>query len=212
MQRGVGNVNPMKMAKCISELEKIYGIRQGSANEKGMNQHIGDGNNFAHQKSQEDLAKQIGIDQRQLQNYKKLNELIPELQSLVETGVLKSTTENENRKDFSFSEKMQWAEQLKEEYSKIAKENQGNRNDLTSVPNGTNVRYDNKIAQDVGLGSKTTYRKAQYIYENGNEDLIQQLDDEKLSINKIIVLIKHYVWSVVFFICLLCQNSVKGGK
>lgn len=30
MQRGVGNVNPVKMARCIIELERIYGIRQGS--------------------------------------------------------------------------------------------------------------------------------------------------------------------------------------
>lgn len=29
MQRGVGNVNPMKMAKCIKELERIYGVKQG---------------------------------------------------------------------------------------------------------------------------------------------------------------------------------------
>lgn len=91
-QRGVGNVNPMKMAKCIKELERIYEIRQGSNNEKGVNQYTGDGNNFADQKSQQDLAKQIGIDQRQLQNYKKLNELIPELQSLVENNQLKATT------------------------------------------------------------------------------------------------------------------------
>lgn len=28
MQRGVGNVNPMKMAKCIKELERIYGVQQ----------------------------------------------------------------------------------------------------------------------------------------------------------------------------------------
>ncbi|CAG7839925.1 hypothetical protein CLOHAE12215_01341 [Clostridium haemolyticum] len=93
MQRGVGNVNPMKMARCIRELERIYGVRQGSASD-GSNQYIkrADRNNFVEQKSQDDLAKQIGIDQRQLQNYKKLNELIPELQSLVETGALKSTT------------------------------------------------------------------------------------------------------------------------
>lgn len=42
-------------------------------------------------------------------------------------------SENENRKDFSFSEKMKWAEELKKEYSKIAKENQGNRNDISSI-------------------------------------------------------------------------------
>lgn len=79
------------MAKCIKELERIYRTKQGRGGDTT------NGNNFVC-KSQEDLAKQIGIDQRQLQNYKKLNELIPELQSLVETGALKSTNKrNSNR-------------------------------------------------------------------------------------------------------------------
>ncbi|WP_152606919.1 hypothetical protein [Clostridium tyrobutyricum] len=80
----------MKMAKCIIELERIYGSHQGN----GSNQYIkkADRNNFAQQKTQEDLAKQLGIDERQLQNYKKLTRLIPELQSMVEHDALKSTT------------------------------------------------------------------------------------------------------------------------
>ncbi|WP_207731364.1 hypothetical protein [Clostridium botulinum] len=82
----------MKMAKCIKELERIYGIRQGSSNDKGINQYFGDQNNLGDQKTQQDLANQIGVTDEQLRNYKKLNELIPELQSLVETGALKSTT------------------------------------------------------------------------------------------------------------------------
>lgn len=80
------------MAKCIKELERIYGIRQGSSNKKGINQHIGDLNNSNDKITQKQLSEQLGIDQSQLINYKKLNELIPELQSLVETGALKSTT------------------------------------------------------------------------------------------------------------------------
>lgn len=75
LQRGVGNVNPMKMARCIMELERIYGIRQGS------NQYCLPNNSVGTQKQ---LADQIGIGVDTLQNYKKLNELIPELQSLVE--------------------------------------------------------------------------------------------------------------------------------
>ena len=92
MQRGVGNVNPMKMAKCIKELERIYGIKEGN------NQYSGSEIISEAKKSQEDLANQIGIDERQLQRYKKLNELIPELQSLVEVGDLKSNTDNLNLK------------------------------------------------------------------------------------------------------------------
>lgn len=86
------------MARCIIELERIYGIRQGSANNKGVNQYVmqyfDDGHNVVHQKdkTQDELADKIGIDERQLRNYKKLNELIPELQSFVELGGLKATT------------------------------------------------------------------------------------------------------------------------
>lgn len=66
-------------------LERIYGIYNGNHKNK-------DENNFVPNKSQSDLATQIGIDQRQLQNYKKLSNLIPELQSLVENEDLKATT------------------------------------------------------------------------------------------------------------------------
>lgn len=92
---------------------------------------------------------------------------------------------------------MQWAEQLKEEYSKIAKRNieatQFGSSASQNSAKAEKIRTDDKVSQDVGLGSRDTYRKAKYIYENGNNELIQQLDDEQLSINKIIVLIKHYV-------------------
>lgn len=71
MQRGVGNVNPMKMAKCIYELERIYGIKQG----RGGNTNP----NNSDSKTQSQLAEQIGVDQDTLLNYKKLNKLIPEL-------------------------------------------------------------------------------------------------------------------------------------
>ncbi|MHB9909393.1 hypothetical protein [Clostridium botulinum] len=82
----------MKMAKCIKELERIYGIRQGSAGNSQPNNSDGGIN------TQKQLADKIGINQDTLLNYKKLNELIPELQSLVETGSLKSTDKrNSNR-------------------------------------------------------------------------------------------------------------------
>lgn len=84
MQRGVGNVNPMKMARCILELERIYGIKKGNNQNSIRNNLVS--------KTQSDLAQQIGVTERQLQNYKKLNDLIPELQSLVESDTLKATT------------------------------------------------------------------------------------------------------------------------
>lgn len=66
------------------ELERIYGIRQGSAGQSHTDNLNG--------KTQSDLAKQLNISQQQLQDYKKLTTLIPELQSMVEHEALKSTT------------------------------------------------------------------------------------------------------------------------
>ncbi|MCD3319535.1 ParB N-terminal domain-containing protein [Clostridium botulinum D/C] len=97
-------------------------------------------------------------------------------------------SENENRKDFSFSEKMQWAEQLKDEYSKIAKKNQlsklKNQSSFGKILSNEKVDSSKQVAKDIGFGNKETYRQAKYIYENGNENLIKQLDEGQLSINK----------------------------
>lgn len=87
MQRGVGNVNPMKMAKCIMELERIKGIRQGG--DRG-NQYLPKRDNLA-LPNQSDIAEELKISQRQLQDYKKLTTLIPELQQMVENGSMKAT-------------------------------------------------------------------------------------------------------------------------
>ena len=78
LQRGIGNINSIKMARCIVELERIYGIRQGSAGKVG----ILDGNNFR-PTTQDQLADQLKIDDRQIRNYKTLLSLIPELQDMV---------------------------------------------------------------------------------------------------------------------------------
>lgn len=84
LQRGIGNVNPMKMARCIVELERMYGIKQGRGGDTNMNN--------SYSKTQRQLALDIGIDQSLITRYKKLETLIPELQELVETDKLKATT------------------------------------------------------------------------------------------------------------------------
>lgn len=65
-----------QLAKQI-ELERIYGIKKGGDRKSNENNSC--------LISQEELAKRIGLDSSQLRNYKKLNDLIPELQSLVKT-------------------------------------------------------------------------------------------------------------------------------
>ena len=85
-QRGIGNPNPVKLGRCIKELERIYGIRDGSAGK--ADPKLSDGNVI----NQTDLAETIGISVDTLNNYKKLTEMIPELEDLVETGIVAPTT------------------------------------------------------------------------------------------------------------------------
>lgn len=84
-QRGIGNPNPVKLGRCIKELERIYGIEHGN-NQFDRTPKVSDSLN------QEQLAEMIGISVDTLNNYKKLTKLIPELEDLVDTGILAPTT------------------------------------------------------------------------------------------------------------------------
>lgn len=90
-------------------------------------------------------------------------------------------SENENRKEFTFSEKMDWASRLKEEYRKTAEANQKSG---TSVNEFTQVgRVNDKVAKEAGFGSGRNLSKAEYIKFNADEEMIKKLDDNELSIN-----------------------------
>jgi len=83
-QRGVGNTNPIKLGRCIVELENIYGVRKGSL---GITSHVDN----PHQVTQKDIAENVGVSQDQAKGYKKLLTLIPELQDSIESGILSPT-------------------------------------------------------------------------------------------------------------------------
>lgn len=75
-QRGVANLNPVKAAKGILELERIYGIR------KGNNQFSCETENTS-KKTQQEIIDALGIKKTSYYRLKKLNELIPAIQQLV---------------------------------------------------------------------------------------------------------------------------------
>lgn len=89
-QRGIGNTNQRKMGLCIKELDRIYGIREGSSGKVSSNL---ESNNFT-PKNEEELLKSLGlgVTRQTIQNYKKLTEMIPELEELVDTGIATPTT------------------------------------------------------------------------------------------------------------------------
>ena len=82
-QRGTGNPNIVKMGRCIEELERIYGIKNG-----------GDRKSDSHNVnliSQSDIANELDISKMQLNRYKSLTKLVPELQDAVMTGTITAT-------------------------------------------------------------------------------------------------------------------------
>ena len=81
-QRGDVGGSAKKVGLRIKELERIYGIKVGNPNYEKNSQL----------KTQTQLANYMGMDIRTLQNYKKLTEMIPELEELVDTGITTPTT------------------------------------------------------------------------------------------------------------------------
>lgn len=73
-----------KVGKRIKELERLYGIKQGGSGFYG-NQYtetLESSNNFKTPKTQEQLAKDMGMTVDTLQNYKMLADMIPEIDDM----------------------------------------------------------------------------------------------------------------------------------
>ena len=88
-QRGTVGGSAKKVAKRIKALEDIYGIEWGGdrkSEEKSKQ------NNFTLIHTQEELAEKLGMTRQTLQNYKALLDMIPELEDLVDTGIVSTTT------------------------------------------------------------------------------------------------------------------------
>ncbi|MDM0529532.1 ParB/RepB/Spo0J family partition protein [Clostridium perfringens] len=93
--------NPMKQSKVITEYEKLCEIKHGGA--RGHNVHLN---------NQEQIASEFGITPRQLRRLKKLQDLIPELQDMVEQDELSATVGHQI-----------WARMSQEEQEKFFNDN-----------------------------------------------------------------------------------------
>lgn len=106
-QRGIGNPNPIKLGRCIKELERIYEIQNGN-NQFNRVPKVSEGSI----NSQKQLADIIGISVDTLNNYKKLTESVPELQDWVETGILAPTTATSIVKYMSLDEQEEFVSSM----------------------------------------------------------------------------------------------------
>jgi ParB-like chromosome segregation protein Spo0J len=75
--------DPIKQSKLITEYEKLCGVQHGGDRKSnGNNLHL----------TQEDIAKQLGVDTRTLRDLKRLQTLSPDLQEIVSSGQITPTT------------------------------------------------------------------------------------------------------------------------
>ncbi|SMB96724.1 chromosome partitioning protein, ParB family [Thermanaeromonas toyohensis ToBE] len=77
-------LSPMEVARAIRRKKELMGERRGRKERNNCANYSG--------KTSQLLASEFGLSPRQIENYDKLNDLIPELQLLVERGKLKPTT------------------------------------------------------------------------------------------------------------------------
>ena len=100
-------------------------------------------------------------------------------------------SENENRKDFTFSEKIQWMKLLRPEIEEEARQRQlaGKKGDLgVDVHQG---RTNNILARELNLGSASHVSRMDYIDEHATPEMIQALDEGDLTVNAVFVALKE---------------------
>lgn len=90
----LGNTNPVKLGRCFNFLNKWYGFLPGGnhgnqytvANEKLFNLP------HTNPSTQKELAESYGITQQTMNNYMRMATMIPELEDLVDTGIVTKDT------------------------------------------------------------------------------------------------------------------------
>ena len=93
-------------------------------------------------------------------------------------------SENEERKDFTYSEKMDYAKQLERIEAKKARERQKQNIKLKDLGPEAKGQTRDIVGEAVGFGSGRTYGRAKYIYENADEETIKKVDMGEKSIRK----------------------------
>ncbi|WP_426393321.1 ParB N-terminal domain-containing protein [Mammaliicoccus sciuri] len=94
-------------------------------------------------------------------------------------------SENEERKEFTYSERMDYAKQLERIEAKKAKDRQLQGKNLEDRgPQGRKEQTRDVVGKAAGFGSGRQYSRAKYIYENADEETIKEVDEGKKTVRK----------------------------
>lgn len=170
-RRGEIGGSVKKVGKRIKELERLYGIRDGSAGGNGSNQYIKkelEPNSSAEaKKSQAELAAQMGMSVDTLQNYKMLADMIPEIDELVSTGIVTKTTALAMMRNLSEKEQIELISSMDTTKKITQKEVKKYINEINQL------KSDNKVGYDL---------------ENKYNEALSQISDLKTEISNLEVL------------------------
>jgi ParB family transcriptional regulator, chromosome partitioning protein len=95
-------------------------------------------------------------------------------------------SENEHRRDFTFSERIVYAKKVEELERLKAKERMAVP-DKETLPDGDKGQVRDIVAEQSGFGSGRNYDKAKFISENATPEIIEQLDGGLISTHKAFV-------------------------
>lgn len=188
MQRGIGNTNPIKLAKCIVALEEIEGIKKGGNH--GNQYTVANGNNFSlPNKTQSDIAEQLKMSEKQLRNYKRLLDLVPELQSAVESGQISATNASAILAKLPECEQKAIAEQIvgtdgkvsKQELERLKAENEKLRNRKPEVVERVVEKVVEKIPDDYERVKSDNARLFKERQEFANKTVKQESEIRELK-------------------------------
>nr|DAP89357.1 MAG TPA: chromosome partitioning protein [Caudoviricetes sp.] len=172
-RRGEIGGSAKKVGKRIKELERLYGIREGSAGGNGSNQYVKKelepNSSVEAKKSQSDIATQMGISVDTLQNYKLLSEMIPELSDLVDTGMVTKTTALAIMRNLSDEEQKELIQSLPTDKKYTQKQ-----------MDEEIQKYKNRISELIQQGTKTEI----VTKEVDTEETLIKLENLKKELNK----------------------------
>lgn len=138
-QRGDIGGSAKKVGRRIKELERLYRIQHGG------NRSVQDEKNSSCSKTtQEDIAKKLNIDVRTLQNYKLLADMIPELEELIDTGIVTKTTALAMMRNLSDEEQEEFLNSIPTDKKYTQKQ-----------MNEEIQKYKNRISELIQQGTKT---------------------------------------------------------
>ena len=88
-QRVLGNTNPVKLGRCFDFLNGYYGFQNGG--DRRSEEKVFTLKNSNIPVNQSELADSYGITKQTMNNYMRMADMIPELEDLVDTGILALT-------------------------------------------------------------------------------------------------------------------------